>query len=319
MEKVDSLTVNPVGHGLSHHTGAAARYVEAGLTGAPNTARAYAAHLKRFSAWCTEHGHEPLPASVDALVGFCTHLAEAGKKVGTLEQHCAAISKAHAVRGVDSPTDDKQFKIFMDGVRRVHGVRQKQAPAFSLVQLKQLVRSLDVHTVTGLRDRAILLLGFTGAFRRSELTALNVQDLRFTEECLVVSMGKSKTNQLGDHEEKAIFYSPEPAVCPIRSLKAWLEQLERSEGPVFVMLRKGNRLTTKRLSNQTINTLVQRYLGPSYTAHSLRASFVTVAKLNGADDSKIMNQTKHKTSAMIRRYTRLDNVQQHNAAKELGL
>ncbi|RZK29381.1 MAG: integrase, partial [Hymenobacter sp.] len=95
--------------------------------------------------------------------------------------------------------------------------------------------------------------------------------------------------------------------------------LERSEGPVFVMLRKGNRLTTNRLSDQSINTLVQRYLGAEYSAHSLRASFVTVAKLNGADDSKIMNQTKHKTSAMIRRYTRLDNVQQHNAAKELGL
>lgn len=319
MENEAALTINPVGHGLAHHTGAAARYVEAGLNGAANTTRAYTAHLRRFSAWCAEHGHQPLPASVDALVGFCTHLAEAGKKVGTLEQHCAAISKAHAIRGVDSPTDDKQFKIFMDGVRRLHGVRQKQAAAFSLIQLKQLVRSLDTQTTTGLRDRAILLLGFTGAFRRSELTALNVQDLRFTEDCLVVSMGKSKTNQLGDYEEKAIFYSPEPAVCPIRSLKAWLEQLERSEGPVFVMLRKGNRLTTNRLSDQSINMLVQRYLGTGYTSHSLRASFVTVAKLNGADDSKIMNQTKHKTSAMIRRYTRLDNVQQHNAAKELGL
>ncbi|GAB3879390.1 site-specific integrase [Hymenobacter segetis] len=319
MENSVALTMNPVGHGLAHHTGAAARYVEAGLTGAPNTARAYAAHLKRFSTWCTAHGFEPLPAAVDALVGFCAHLADTGKKVGTLEQHCAAISKAHAVRGVDSPTDDKQFKIFMDGVRRVHGVRQKQAPAFSVAQLKQLVRGLAVETVAGLRDRAILLLGFTGAFRRSELTALNVQDLRFAEDCLIVSLGKSKTNQLGDYEEKAIFYSPEPAVCPIRSLRAWLELLERNEGPVFVMLRKGNRLTTNRLSDQTINTLVQRYLGPGYTAHSLRASFVTVAKLNGADDSKIMNQTKHKTSAMIRRYTRLDNVQQHNAAKELGL
>ena len=319
MENSAALTVHPPGHALAHHTGAAGRYVEAGLTGAPNTARAYAGHLKRFRAWCTAHGHAPLPASVDALVGFCAHLAETGKKVGTVQQHCAAISKAHAVRGVESPTDDKQFKIFMDGVRRVHGVRQKQAPAFSLLQLKQLVRGLDVATVAGLRDRALLLLGFTGAFRRSELTALNVPDLRFTDDCLIVSLGKSKTNQLGDHEEKAIFYSPEPAVCPIRSLKAWLEQLGRSEGPVFVMLRKGSRLTTNRLSDQTVNTLVQRYLGPGYTAHSLRASFVTVAKLNGADDSKIMNQTKHKTSAMIRRYTRLDNVQQHNAAKELGL
>ena len=319
MENPVALTVHPVGHGLAHHTGAAARYVEAGLTGAPNTARAYAAHLKRFSAWCAAHGFASLPASVDALVGFCAHLADAGKQVGTLEQHCAAISKAHAMRGVDSPTDDKQFKIFMDGVRRVHGVRQKQAPAFSVAQLKQLVRGLDVDTAAGLRDRALLLLGFTGAFRRSELTALNVPDLRFTEECLIVSLGKSKTNQLGDHEEKAIFYSPEPAVCPIRSLKAWLERVERSEGPVFVMLRKGNRLTTNRLSDQTVNTLVQRHLGAGYTAHSLRASFVTVAKLNGADDSKIMNQTKHKTSAIIRRYTRLDNVQQHNAAKDLGL
>lgn len=319
MENAAALTVHPVGHGLSHHTGAAARYVEAGLSGAANTARAYTASLRRFSAWCAEHGHAALPASVDALVGFCTYLAEAGKKVATLDQHCAAISKAHAVRGVESPTDNKQFKIFMDGVRRLHGVRQKQAAAFSLGQLKQVVRCLDIATVAGLRDRAMLLLGFAGAFRRSELTALNLQDLRFTEDCLVVSLGKSKTNQLGDYEEKAIFYSPEPAVCPIRSLKAWLAQLARSEGPVFVMLRKGNRLTTNRLSEQSVNALVQRYLGPGYTAHSLRASFVTVAKLNGADDSKIMNQTKHKTSAMIRRYTRLDSVQQHNAAKELGL
>lgn len=319
MEKPDAITLHLVGHGLAHHTGAAARYVEAGLSGAANTARAYAADLRRFGAWCVGQGFEALPASVDALVGFVTHLAEAGKKVATIERHYAAISKAHAVRGVASPTDDKQFKIFMDGVRRVHGVRQKQAPAFSLAQLKRLVRGLDTTNVAGLRDRAILLLGFTGAFRRSELTALNVQDLRFTEDCLIVSLGKSKTNQLGDYEEKAIFYSPEPAVCPIRSLKAWLEKLERPEGPVFVMLRKGSRITANRLSDQSINILVQRYLGPSYSAHSLRASFVTVAKLNGADDSEIMNQTKHKTSEMIRRYTRLDNVQQHNAAQKLGL
>lgn len=319
MENAAALTVYPVGHSLSHHIGAAARYVEAGLNGAANTSRAYTANLRRFSVWCLEHELQALPALVDTLVRFCTHLAEQGKKVATLEQHCAAIAKAHAVRGVDSPTDNKQFKIFMDGVRRLHGVRQKQAPAFTLPQLKQLVRNLDIQTAIGLRDRAILLLGFTGAFRRSELTTLNVQDLNFTDDCLVVSLGKSKTNQLGDHDEKAIFYSPEPAFCPVRSLKSWLEQLERSEGPVFVMLRKGNRLTTNRLSEQSINTLVQRYFGPSYTAHSLRASFVTLAKLNGADDSKIMNQTKHKTSAMIRRYTRLNNVQQHNAAKELGL
>jgi len=108
-------------------------------------------------------------------------------------------------------------------------------------------------------------------------------------------------------------------VCPIRSLQAWLRQLGRESGPVFVSLRKGERLTLARLSDKSINAVVQRYLGPTFSAHSLRASFVTVAKLAGADDSEVMNQTKHKTSAMIRRYTRIDDVRQHNAAQKLGL
>ncbi|MDQ2771427.1 MAG: site-specific integrase [Bacteroidota bacterium] len=319
MEKPDALSLHAVGHGLAHHTGAAARYVEAGLSGAANTARAYAADLRRFGAWCAAQGFEVLPASVDALVGFVTSLAEAGKKVATIERHYAAISKAHAVRGVASPTDDKQFKIFMDGVRRVHGIRQKQAPAFSLAQLKRLVRGLDTKTVAGLRDRAILLLGFTGAFRRSELSALDLDDLTFSEDGLTINLKRSKTNQLGEAEEKAIFYSPDPALCPIRTLQSWLRLLERTSGPILVSFRKGSRLTDRRLTDVHLNKIVQRHLGLKFTAHSLRASFVTVAKLNGADDSEVMNQTKHKTSEMIRRYTRLDNVRQHNAAQKLGL
>ena len=296
-----------------------ARYVEAGLQGAPNTARAYASDLRHFTHWCQANRLEPVPATVDTLAGYVTYLADAGKKVSTIHRHLSAISKAHVLRGLDCPTDNKQFQVLLDGIRRVHGVRQKQAPAFTLAQLKRLVREIDTKTVGRLRDRAILLLGFTGAFRRSELSELTVQQLRFTEDCLIVSLAKSKTNQLGEYEEKAIFYSPEAKVCPIRSLQAWLRQLKRETGPVFVSLRKGERLTEARLSDKSINAVVQRYLGPSYSAHSLRASFVTVAKLAGADDSEIMNQTKHKTSAMIRRYTRLDDVRQHNAAQKLGL
>jgi site-specific recombinase XerD len=318
MEKLPAT--RPLGPALTRHIGPAARYVEAGLSGAANTTRAYQADLRRFGAWCATHEQSALPASVESLVGFLAELAEAGKKVATIGRHCAAVAKAHTVAGFDSPTDDKQFKIFMDGVRRVHGVAQKQAPAFGLAEFKRVIRGLNDKTPANLRDRALLLLGFTGAFRRSELTGLNLEDLRFTDECLLVSLRRSKTNQFGQHEEKAIFYSPDAAVCPIRGLRAWLGLLgERGQGPVFVRLRKNNQLTEQRLSDQSVNLLVQRYLGTHYSAHSLRASFVTVAKLNGADDSKIMNQTKHKTSAMIRRYTRLDDVQQHNAAKELGL
>ena len=320
MESVSVLTTAPAyGLSLAHLSEHTARYVEAGLQGAPNTAKAYAGDLKRFGTWCAVHELTPLPASVDTLAGFVTHLAETGKKVATIQRHCAAISKAHALRGVDSPTDDKKFKVLMEGIARLKGIRQKQAPAFSLALFKRTVKAIDARTVAGLRDRVLLLLGFTGAFRRSELAALNVEDLSFSEEGLIVNLAKSKTNQLGAAEEKAIFYSPEFKLCPIRTLQAWVQRLDRTTGPVFVSLRKGERLTDRRLTDKHVNIIVQRYLGAKYTAHSLRASFVTVAKLAGADDSEVMNQTKHKTSEMIRRYTRLDNVRQHNAAQKLGL
>ncbi|GAB2797812.1 integrase [Hymenobacter luteus] len=319
MSTVPVVPPSPASTGLAHLAEQTARYVEAGLQGAPNTARAYAGDWRRFSAWCTEHGQVALPASVDTLAGFVTHLAETGKKVATIQRHCAAISKAHALRDLASPTDDKKFKVLLEGISRVKGTRQKQAPAFSLASFKRTVKHIDPSTPAGLRDRVILLLGFTGAFRRSELSALDLDDLAFSDEGLTIDLKRSKTNQLGVAEEKAIFYSPDPALCPIRTLQAWLRLLGRTTGPVLVSLRKGGRLTERRLTDVHLNKIVQRHLGPKFTAHSLRASFVTVAKLNGADDSEVMNQTKHKTSSMIRRYTRLDNVRQHNAAQKLGL
>ena len=184
------------------------------MQGAPNTAKAYAGDWKRFGAWCAKYGLEPLPASVDTLAGFVTHLAETGKKVATIQRHCAAVAKAHALRGVDSSTDDKKFKVLMEGIARLRGIRQKQAPAFSLALFKRTVKAIDARTLAGLRDRVVLLLGFTGAFRRSELAALNVEYLSFSEEGLIVNLAKSKTNQLSTAEEKAIFYPPQAETLP---------------------------------------------------------------------------------------------------------
>lgn len=314
-----SLTDAPASVLPAHLAAPASRYVEAGLRGAANTVKAYAGDWRRFAAWCGVHHFEPLPASAEALAGFLTELAEAGKKVATVQRHAAAIAKAHALAGLDSPTADPKIKVLLQGINRLKGAKPKQAPAFSLASFKRTVASMDVATPAGLRNRALLLLGFSGAFRRSELADLNLEDLTFDEEGLVISLPRSKTNQLGQAEEKAVYYSPELATCPVRSVQAWLRTLGRGEGPVFVSLRKNNQLTSRRLTGKHINLIAQRYLGAAYTAHSLRASFVTVAKLNGADDSEIMNQTKHRTSAMIRRYTRLDNVRQHNAGKKLGL
>lgn len=129
---------------LAEHT---SRYVEAGLSGAANTVKAYAGDWKRFGLWCAEHGLEPLPASVETLAGFVTHLAETDKKVATIQRHCAAVAKAHVLRGLDSPTDDKKFKVLMEGIARVKGVRQKQAPAFTLANFKRTVKSIDAKTL----------------------------------------------------------------------------------------------------------------------------------------------------------------------------
>ena len=322
MNHLPVVAPDPLASALPAHLVApASRYVAAGLRGAANTVKAYAGDWRRFSDWCQAHGLVPLPATVETLAGFLTELAEAGKKVATVQRHQAAIAKAHELAGAASPTADPKIKVLLKGIAREKKTRIKQAAAFSLASFKRTVKGIDVATPAGLRDRALLLLGFTGAFRRAELAALNVEDLAFDEEGLVIAFDQSKTNQTGQADEKAIYYSPDVATCPIRSLQAWLRAsaADRQTGPVFVSLRKNNHLTERRLTDKHINLIVQRYLGPNFTAHSLRASFVTVAKLNGADDAEIMNQTKHKTSAMIRRYTRLDSVRQHNAGKKLGL
>jgi site-specific recombinase XerD len=293
-------------------------YGRLGLEGAVNTQRAYKADLKDFNEWCDINGQIPFPASPETLAAYVSHLADSCKWA-TINRRLAAISKLHQLNNLDTPTQNRIFRIVMEGIKRTKGIRQKQAPAFKLNILKQLLRDFDTGTNANLRNKALLLLGFTGAFRRSELVALNVENLNFTEEGLIVSLQKSKTNQYGDYEEKAIFYSPEATLCPIRTLKAWVQRLDKSSNILFVRVRKGDKITTDRLTDKTVNDLVKTYFGEEFSAHSLRASFITIAKINGADDSEIMRQSKHKTSAMIQRYTRIEDIRKHNAGMKLGL
>ena len=293
-------------------------YGRLGLEGAVNTQRAYKSDLKNFNEWCEINGQIPFPVSPQTLAAYVSHLADTCKWA-TINRRLAAISKLHQFNNLETPTQNRIFRIVMEGIKRTKGVRQKQAPAFKLNVLKQLLRDFETKTHADLRNKALLLLGFTGAFRRSELVALNVEDLNFTEEGLVVSMQKSKTNQYGDYEEKAIFYSPEAVLCPIRTLQIWIKTLEKTTNALFVRVRKGDRISKDRLTDKTVNDLVKTYFGEEFSAHSLRASFITIAKINGADDSEIMRQSKHKTSAMIQRYTRIEDIKKHNAGMKLGL
>jgi len=311
-----------------------ARYLKLGLEGADNTVLAYSADLKYFGAYCTRHGLTSLPADVTTVARYVADLADIPRKLSTIRRHLAAIHKHHQLRGYPSPVHADELALVLDGITRALGKRQKQAPAFTVEELKESIRRLDIATTAGLRDRALLLLGFAGAFRRSELVGLNVEHLEFTERALVVHLPKSKTNQAGEAEDKAVFYASTATFCPVRSVRAWVQQLGRSTGPLFVSLKrgkiKGEALPTlKRLSPLRVNGLVQLHLNhdeeghkiaeKNYSAHSLRVSFITVSVLRGQSNRFIKNQTKQKTDAMIDRYSRLDDVVSFNAAQNLGL
>ncbi|WP_343069187.1 tyrosine-type recombinase/integrase [Hymenobacter citatus] len=326
-----------------------AGFLEAGLQGAANTERAYTSDLKSYVAFCERHGLQAVPADVDTLTEYVAYLATekpapkpsvggSGEKkkqkgqqpltrphaLATIQRHLAAIRKAHQLAGYRLPATLDALNVVMDGIARTLGKRQDQAPAFTVDELKHAIRRIDLDTSAGIRDRALLLLGFAGAFRRSELVDLNIEQLEFTERALLVHLAKSKTNQYGAVEDKAIFYAPTLDYCPVRCLRAWLNLLGRTTGPLFVKIPRttpGQMAvpSQKRLSDISINKLVQKRLGPGYSAHSLRVSFVTVAVLNGQSHKAIKNQTKQKTDAMIERYTQLNNVVAYNAAQALGL
>ncbi|XWW48540.1 tyrosine-type recombinase/integrase (plasmid) [Fibrella sp. USSR17] len=298
------------------------RYLLKGLQGAVNTERGYRTDLAHYSAWCAQQKLPDLPATPAVLGEYVSCLAP-DKKWATIARRLAAIGKWHELHGHESPLMDRWLKATLKGIQREHGTHAQQSAAFQAEALKRVLRYLQtehngVPRFAPLRDKVALLVGFTGAFRRSELVALDVQHVQFSEDGVVISYYGSKTNQTGQLEEKALFYSADWAICPVRTLKRWINLLERTTGPLLVRVRKGNELTDERLTAQSVSAIVKTHLGDTYSAHSLRASFVTTAKLNGADDSEVMQQTKHKTAAMIRRYTRLDSIKQHNAAKKLG-
>ncbi|TDB67579.1 integrase [Arundinibacter roseus] len=296
--------------------------MQSGLEGSANTQRGYQADIRDYAGWCQAQLVPAFPVEADVLSAYLAELADTARW-STIQRRMSALRKWHELKDLPFPGKEKQVLAVLEGIRREKGSRQKQAPALDLDEYRSLIQDLDIQNPTELRDKLVLLLGFTGAFRRSELVALNIEDLNFSRQGLIITMQRSKTNQYGEIEQKAFFYHPEPLLCPIRTLEEWLS-LRPANGPLFVRFRKGKthgevRLTEERLSCKTVDNLVKHYFGVEFSAHSLRATFVTVAKLNGADDLEVMQQTKHRTSAMIQRYTRTDDIRKYNAAKKLGL
>lgn len=300
------------------------------IEGSANTRRGYAADLRSYEKFCEERELNPYPGESETLKSYVSHLANTNKKLATIHRHLAAIEKRHQLTSLPSAVGTPALKRTLRGITLTLGKKQKQAPAFTVEHLKSCIEQLDLTTASGLRDRALLLIGFAGAFRRSELVGLNIEDLKLRGDTMFVGMGRTKTNQLGEAQYKALFWAETALYCPIKAFQDWVGQLGgRKKGPLFVSIRRGRTAgdgvpTEQRLSTNRVNILVGKHLGEfepgvPYTAHSFRSSFITTARLAGQSSDYIKNQTNHKSDAMIARYTRLTNVGKHNAGKALGL
>jgi site-specific recombinase XerD len=274
---------------------------------APATQAAYDSDFRIFEGWCAARGLSALPATAAALCGFLADEATAGRRASTLGRRLAAIRYFHRAAGYDTPTGEK-VKAVLSGIRRTIGaapVRKRAATSDIVIAMIATGTSLRA-----LRDRAIVLLGFAGAFRRSELVALDVADLEGTSEGLLVTIRRSKTDQEGLGRKVAI---PRGEIaCPVAALKAWLEAAGITEGAVFrrVFNKHAQRVTDQRLAARNVATIVKAgaaKLGldaAAFAGHSLRAGFVTSAVKRGANLIKITDVTGHRSLEMLKTYSR---------------
>lgn len=313
-----------------------AAYAEAAR--APNTLRGYHSDWADFTAWCVRSRLDPLPAGPAAITGYLTELARAGAKVGTMSRRLSAIRFAHQLDDSPDPTSGARVATVWEGIRRTHGAPPDQAAALKPPELLDVLDACPTTRVwrtrgrppepdlAGLRDRALLLVGFFAALRRSELAALSVEQISIHDRGLVLALPRSKTNQHGDEAELVVLpRAGQPTRCPVTALQTWLDAAAIHSGPVLRPVSKGNRPLARPLHPESINDLVRAAVfragiaGGPYSAHSLRAGFVTYAHLRGVSDRAIAHQTRHRSLASVGAYVRIESAWTDNAATMLGL
>ena len=290
---------------------------------APATLRAYRTCLAAFDDWCRRHGETSLPARPAVVAVFLGELAMS-RSVSTVEKHLAALSTAHRLLKHRPPSADPEVREVLAGIRRVKGVRPRGKDAITVVQLR---RVLEVMTggLQGSRNRALLLVGFAGAMRRSEIVGLCVDDLTFTEDGLSVLIRRSKTDQDGHGHLVGLPYGSNRITCPVRSVRGWLEVAQIDNGPLFPSMGRSEWPSGNALTGETVCKILKAGLADigvnpaSYGAHSLRSGFITAASAAGIDPVRIAKHTGHKSLGSLAPYIRAGSLFQNNVAAELGL
>lgn len=290
---------------------------------AANTTRSYRADWEDFTAWCRARSLSALPADPRTVALYLTDLADR-RRTSTLQRRLSAISQAHQAAGYDSPTTGYVVRTVWAGIRRAKGTYQEGKDPILVEDLRKMVEALP-DTLTGKRDRALLLVGFAGAFRRSELVAIDREDIQTVPQGMVIHLRRSKTDQEGRGEKVAIPRGSRLETCPVRALEGWLSESGISLGPVFRPINRHGQVRDRRLTDRSVALIVKKAvkaigLDPTrFSGHSLRAGIATSAAMAGKDERTIMKQTRHKSTNMVRRYIRDGELFNENAASNIGL
>jgi len=289
-----------------------------------NTIRGYRSGFQQFNSWCQAARLSPLPATQETVAMYLS--SEAGRlKAATLSHRLCAIAKAHKAASLPNPIKDSiLISETLKGIKRVHGSSQAQKAPVLTEDLRTMLRVLP-DSMQGIRDRALLLVGFAGAFRRSELVSLDVSAVAFTSEGLLITLLRSKTDQEGIGRQVAIPEGQHQETCPVRALRAWLTAAIITEGPIFRSVNRHSQPSKERLTDHSVGLIVKRYaklIGlahADFSGHSLRAGFVTSAARAGEPERRIMRQTGHKSIEMVLRYVRRADIFKDNSVRSLGL
>jgi len=291
---------------------------------AANTLKGYRSDWAEWCSWCATEGFDPLAGDPAPNSRYLVFLAGVGAKVGTMARRLSALRFAFRLRGLPDPTQAARVVAVWEGIRRTHGAPAEQAAPLMPPELVDVLEACPTTKtwrtpgrppepdLVGARDRALLLVGFVGALRRSELVGLDFEHINDHPQGLVVTIPRSKTNQEGTEPDLVVLpIGPNPARCPVRALRAWADLAGIASGPVLRAVSTGNRAGTRRLDAGALNVLVQKAVARAgidplpYSAHSLRAGFVTYAHLRGASDRAIAHQTRHRSMATLGQYVRV--------------
>ena len=293
---------------------------------ANNTVRAYKSDFKDFGLFCAQNGFKSLPSEPKIVSLYLTYLSTKEAKMSTLKRRLVSIGVIHRLKGHYLDTKHPSIIENLMGIKRRKGSIQKRKKPILIRDLKLVINVIDeqkIKDIKKLRDRSIILIGFSGGFRRNEIVSLDYDDLDFVEEGLKIQIRKSKTDQFGEGSVKALPYFDSSQYCPVISLKKWLELSKITSGSVFRRFVKGSKLSENRLTDQTVALLIKEYLqlagidNKNYSGHSLRSGFATSAAESGAEERNIMAMTGHKSTEMVRRYIREANLFKNNALNKL--